>query len=187
MSEEPNKQDEIVDAPLPVFESSSEAHEAAAAALADIHGRSFSERNPQLGKMINCQFCGLRHRYYAYPERCKQKFKEMYIDEDVETGERETVYAMVPLPDQNGTEKSIVGAAKFKGRRKQPRPNHNGLEIIQWTRNIFPTINKEKFTTEAAQMIEARRIAVEVIESRREKKAKKLRQQQKASRRINRG
>jgi len=187
MNEEPNKKDEIVDAPLPVFESSSEAHEAAAAALADIHGRSFSERNPQLGKMINCQFCGLRHRYYAYPERCKQKFKEMYIDEDVETGERETVYAMVPLPDQNGTEKSIVGAAKFKGRRKQPRPNHNGLEIIQWTRNIFPTINKEKFTTEAAQMIEARRIAVEVIESRREKKAKKLRQQQRASRRINRG
>lgn len=41
-------------------------------ALAEIKNRSFSGRHPELGKMIKCQVCGLRHR--KNERVCKQKF-----------------------------------------------------------------------------------------------------------------
>ena len=44
------------------------------AALQTVHDRSFAGRNPHLGKMVNCQFCGLRHR--ENERQCKQKFAE---------------------------------------------------------------------------------------------------------------
>lgn len=33
------------------------------------HQRSFSQRNPELGKMIKCASCGHRHRSYECPQR----------------------------------------------------------------------------------------------------------------------
>jgi len=51
----------VEDAPEPMFKStlSPEQIEAAGKALRD---RSFSARNPHLGKMVNCAGCGRRHR-----------------------------------------------------------------------------------------------------------------------------
>jgi hypothetical protein len=46
------------------------AQKAAKMALAKIRSRSYSERHPELGKMINCQFCGLRHRQNE--RRCRR-------------------------------------------------------------------------------------------------------------------
>jgi hypothetical protein len=189
------------------FKSSPEAQSAVAEALDDIQGRSFAKRNPQFGKMFNCRFCGRRHRdtdvtyresydengkvgvkvEAVRTERCKQTFKELWIDEDVETGERTTQYATVPLPGQNPTPKAIVGAAYFHKKRKSPRPNATGNQIVELTRKIFATINPERFPEEAGRMLEAKRIAVNTLRNKREREAKRVRQQQRASRRANRG
>jgi hypothetical protein len=46
-----------------------EGQQAAAEAIKKIHQRSYAERN-NLGKMIKCQVCKLRHRQ----PRCKEKY-----------------------------------------------------------------------------------------------------------------
>lgn len=98
------------------------------AELKAVYDRSFSGRNPELGKMIKCQVCGRRHRSSI---ECKQIFKQLWVDEDLETGELSIQYAMVPLPEQNQKSyKAVLGAAPFKGKRlkphgkRRPRPLH---------------------------------------------------------------
>lgn len=88
------------------------------AELKVVHDRSFSGRHPELGKMIKCQVCGQRHRNSIV---CKQVFKQLWVDEDLETGELSIQYATVPLPDQNQKSyKAVLGAASFKGKRIKP-------------------------------------------------------------------
>src|SRR6266478_7173240 len=98
------------------FKASPEALAAAEEALGDIKDRSFSGRNAELGKMINCKVCSCRHRrtdavYREHRDengkktvtleiilnKCEQKFKQMWVDEDLETGELSIQYATVPL------------------------------------------------------------------------------------------
>src|SRR6266478_6540926 len=81
------------------FKASPEALAAAEEALGDIKDRSFSGRNAEFGKMINCQVCNRRHRRTdaVYREhfdkdgnrtvtieplvtKCEQKFKQMWVD-----------------------------------------------------------------------------------------------------------
>lgn len=77
MSEENNYADfsnEMLTEPVK-FEPPIVAQEVADAvqqALVDIRGRSFSGRHPELGKMIKCPVCGLRHRA---AQKCEQRFK----------------------------------------------------------------------------------------------------------------
>lgn len=187
------------------FVASPEAIAAANAALGSIEDRSFSGRHPELGKMINCQVCHRRHRVVdvTYREHtdengkkvvtllplvrdCKQVFKQMWVDEDLETNELSIQYAKVPLPGQKGTPKAIVGAAFFAKKRKNRHPNSTGLQIVEITRQLMPYVNKERFTTEQAQMLEAKRMAINTIRNRRETEAKRIRRQQRESRRINR-
>jgi hypothetical protein len=194
------------------FKSSPEAQAAAAEALEVIADRSFSGRNAVLGKMINCQVCLRRHRRndVAYREHydkegnktvtlepliadCKQQFKQLWVDEDLETGELSIQYAMVPLPGQGHPTKGfknparpIVGAAQFAKKRKKRHPNKTGLQIIELTRQIFPFVISENFKEEAGRMLEARRLAVNTLRNRRERESKRIRQQQRESRRINR-
>jgi hypothetical protein len=85
--------------------------------LADLRSRSFSGRHPELGKMIKCQVCGRRHRAV---EKCEQKFVELYIEEDIETGEKTTVFATALQPGKKPTLKQHIGAAAFKGKRLKP-------------------------------------------------------------------
>jgi len=125
MDEQFNQPNEVIEVSQEVipaateleFKPSPEALAAAADAIESIHGRSFSARNPTLGKMINCQVCRRRHRRtdVAFREHfdengnktvtleplisnCKQVFKILWIDEDLETGKLETQFATVPLP-----------------------------------------------------------------------------------------
>jgi hypothetical protein len=175
---------------LEVVPASPEAIAAANAALENIADRPFAKRHPELGKMVKCQFCNSRHRQNDNSRSdgpCKQTFKQMWVDEDPDTGKLEIQYATVPLPGQNPTAKAVLGAAAFHKKRKTPRPNHYGLELVQLTRKIFARINPERFPEEAGRMLEAKRIARNTIANKRERKAKKLRQQQRESRRINCG
>jgi hypothetical protein len=131
LSEEQN----IQDAEGTDFKATIEAIQAADAALAAIRARSFSERHPELGKMVNCQVCDLRHRA---SQKCEQKFKQLWIDEDLETGELSIQYAIVPLPGQKGTPKSIVGAAHFAKKRRNPHPSRRKLQFIRLVRKLTP-------------------------------------------------
>lgn len=189
----------------PEFKASPEVIAAAEAALDDIKDRSFSGRHADLGKMINCRVCNRRHRAVdaVYREHfdengkktvtllpvvsgCKQVFKQMWVDEDLDTGELSIQYATVPLPGQKGTPKAIVGAAYFAKKRKNRRPNQTGLQIVEITRQLMQHVNKELFTTEQAQMLEAKRMAINTLRNRHEVEAKRIRKQQRESRRINR-
>lgn len=157
--------------------------EVAEAAIADIRSRSFFERNPHLAKMINCCVCDRRHR----GPQCKPVYKQMWVDEDVETGELSIQYAVVPLPGQKPTVRCVAGAKAVNKKRKNRHPNRFGLRLVEITRQLEPTVNKERFTTDASRMIEARRQAVNTISNIDERRAKKVRKQQKLSRRINWG
>jgi hypothetical protein len=179
-----NEEQNVQDAPEMEFKVSPEAASVADAAIADMKSRSFSARNPELGKMFSCPVCDSRHRKNL---KCGQKFKQMWVDEDIETGKLEIQYATVPLPGQNATPKSIVGAQYFAKKRKSPRPNHTGLQVVELTRKIFARINPERFPEEAGRMLEAKRIAVNTVRNKREAAAKKKRRQQRESRRTNRG
>lgn len=194
----------------PEFKTSPDVIAAADAALGDIKDRSFSGRHADLGKMINCQVCRRRHRTVdaVYREHfdengkktvtllpvvsgCQQVFKQMWVDEDLDTGELSIQYATVPLPGQGkkGKQpgpKAIVGAAFFAKKRRNRHPNQTGLQIVEITRQLIPYVNKERFTTEQAQMLEAKRMAINTLRNRREVVAKRIRRQQRASRRTNR-
>ncbi len=123
---------------------SQEVADAVNAALEDISGRSFSARHPELGKMKKCQVCRFRHREAV---KCQQRFVELYIEEDLETGEKKTIYATAMqepgtiLPHQHSdrqpTIKQIVGA-NFKGRRLKPHPNKRNLQFIEQVRILVP-------------------------------------------------
>lgn len=86
---------------------------AAEIALAEIRGRSFSGRHPELGKMINCQFCGFRHR--ENERKCEQKFAEK---DSVVYGELKPPEGLTQL-----TKKQILGAAAFAKCRLRPHSN----------------------------------------------------------------
>jgi hypothetical protein len=150
MDEKPN----IQDAEGTEFKSSPDAIAAADAALAAIADRSFSGRHPELGRMIKCQVCRSRHRS---SQKCEQKFKQLWIDEDIETGELSIQYAIVPLPGQNGTPKSIVGAAYFAKKRKNPHPSRRKLQFIELVRKLIP----DEYTQE--DLKDARELAAEIL------------------------
>ena len=104
---------------------------ASMAALEKIKRRSFSERNPELGKMIKCQICQKRHRSSI---KCVQVFATKWWEEDLETGVVEPIFASA---DQN-TRFGVVGHAAFKGKRLHPHPNRRNLQLIEAVRALLP-------------------------------------------------
>jgi hypothetical protein len=86
--------------------------------LAEIRRRSFSGRHPELGKMIKCQVCGRRHR--ENERKCEQQFVQLWVDEDMETGEKTIGYATLPPEGMKFTKRMKDGAATFKGKRLKP-------------------------------------------------------------------
>jgi len=137
--------DVVSDPNLELKPVSQEVVDAVNAALEDISSRSFSGRHPELGKMIKCQVCRLRHRESV---KCQQRFVELYIEEDLETGEKKTIYATAMqepgtiLPHQRSlhqpTIKQIVGAQSFKGHRLKPHPNKRNLQLVEQVRILLP-------------------------------------------------
>jgi hypothetical protein len=96
---------------------------AAEAALAEIHDRSYAGRHPELGRMINCALCGLRHRE-NWVRKCEQKFAEK---DGVVYGELKPPEGLTHL-----TKNQIIGKARFKGRAVPRRRPKN--PITKWER-----------------------------------------------------
>ena len=168
----------------PKFVQSPEVLAAAEKAAAEIKERPFAGRHPELGKMIKCQVCQLRHR--ELERKCEQQFQLLYTDVDDETNEVvEKVYATVPLPGQKRTVKSVLGAQIFRSKRRQARPNAIQLEVVRLTREFHPAF--EGVVSPDKQIAAAKKLAIFVVRYGRKQIAKKVRRQQDVSRRINRG
>lgn len=140
MSEENNQNIEF-EPPTPT----EEAVAASVEALLAISSRSFSARHPELGKMIKCGICSRRHRDSI---KCEQKFVELWIEEDLETGEKTTIYATAVQPKgvevkgqisaEQPTMKQIVGATAFKTKRLNPHPNKRNLQYVELVLKLTP-------------------------------------------------
>lgn len=132
-------------------------------ALEEIKNRSFSNRHLELGKMIKCPICLRRHRTIEQLRTpnaegkdknivghytCVQQFKELWVEEDLETGEKTTVYATAVQPKgvevkgqisaEQPTMKQIVGATAFKTKRLNPHPNKRNLQYVELVRALTP-------------------------------------------------
>jgi hypothetical protein len=97
--------------------------------LKALRQRSFSERNPHLGKMRNCRVCGNRHRATVH---CTAS----YATHDAQGNpyyEAETPM-IAPLPDQTpatpiSERNAIIGRAAFARKRWFPHQNLKRLHI----------------------------------------------------------
>ena len=83
-------------------------------ALQAIHDRSFAGRHPELGRMINCPFCSLRHR--ENERKCTQKFATETREGDPIQGELQPPEGLTHL-----TARQVLGAARFNKTRQKPR------------------------------------------------------------------
>ena len=100
---------------------------AVAKALETIRNRTFSGRNPQLGKMFNCPICDRRHRGTI----CEPKYAVgRYAD------------PKVPLIASQETAKGVLGAHVFAKKRFHPHPNRKGLLLVQRTQFLYPLFEK---------------------------------------------
>jgi len=115
---------------------------ATAKAIEEIHSRSFSGRNPELGKMINCH-CGRRHRE-------SEKHDMKYIAEAGKTPATESLIEERRI-------RLTVGAAAFKWKRRKPHLNKRANEFVQLVYSLVPDI----YTHE--QLEKARRKAKRIL------------------------
>lgn len=144
-----------------------DAQKAEAQALQAIHNRSFSGRHQDLGKMVNCKVCDLRHRE-------SEVHKPKYIAVAGETPATES------LIEKNRI-RLTVGAAQFKGKRKRPPLNKRTNEFVQLVRSLLPNEYEHEELEKARS--EAKRILAKkygrhgflppVWQSRKEASAKK--------------
>lgn len=119
------------------------AQKAAVQAIKEIHNRSFSGRNAELGKMIKCTACGRRHRE-------SEIHKAKYIAVAGETPETESLIEERRI-------RLVVGAAAFKGKRKKPPLNKRANEYVQVVRSLLP----DEYTHE--EMEKARKKAKRIL------------------------
>ena len=94
-------------------------------AIKEIQARSFSGRNPELGKMINCH-CGRRHRE-------SEKHDMKYIAEAGKTPATESLIEERRI-------RLVLGAAMFKGKRRKPPLNKRANEFVQVVYSLVPDI-----------------------------------------------
>jgi hypothetical protein len=165
-----------------------------AATLTDIEGRSFSERHPELGKMLKCQVCKTRHR----APQCAQTFKYLHTEEDLETGEKVDILATVPLPEQieqglraqppkKQFPKAVFGAAAFAKKRKHPHIAHTKLMFVKLVREFFQGDPDENSEGYKARITKARRLAFRKMRKDVRRNRKLLHRITDVSRRINNG
>lgn len=119
------------------------------AARLAIYNRSFSERNPALGKMVNCDICDRRHRDSII---CVPKYA---------TG-RYAPHTVMIAPDTVG---GIVGRAQFKGRRRKQHHKARALQLVQLTQKLYPQY--EAYITDPVECMKlARRDAARILKTR---------------------
>jgi hypothetical protein len=84
--------------------------------------RTYSQRNPDLGKMVNCAVCGMRHRS---SQVCEQRFAKVRIGHSEEYRQTEAV---------NPKRRFGMGA----GKRINPHFCWRRLQIVDLTKQLFP-------------------------------------------------
>ena len=89
--------------------------------------KSFSQRHPELGKMVNCQFCSRRHRSSIV---CQQVFTTV-----VNCGPNEKTVEPRLAPK---TRRGVNGAQAFAKKRINPHFSNKRLELVQLTQDLFP-------------------------------------------------
>lgn len=147
--------------------------------------KTFSERHPELGRMINCQVCSRRHRESI---KCVQNFKYLYTLEDTETGEKTDVFATATPHGEKPTYRQMIGAAVFKGKRRRPHPNAKNLQLIERTHQLYGNFEFDpKSEQDQADLKTARTQANRELRKNRKLRNRNIRRQEKLSRRINYG
>lgn len=178
------------------FQVSPEALVAADKARKELRSRSFSGRNPQLGKMMNCSVCELRHRVTPNAEgkfvtSCVQKFKLLHYEQEFndETNEWGPEQKILAQAAQN-TKRGILGAAQFKGKRIKVHPSKIKLLLVERTREVFAdrgfSLDGDPETVNS-NLKKARAIAARYIRRDRKRAKQPIKHIQQHSRRINRG
>lgn len=123
--------------------------------------RSYSERHPELGKMVRCH-CGRRH-YEAESKLCPQP-----------------VYSVVAKLGKFWRPHAL------KGKRLLPHHSAKMLQLVQRTQDKFPEF--QPFFSDAKEaMKEARTEVQRELKKERKAEAKRLRKQHRLARRINFG
>src|SRR5271157_976154 len=193
----------------PEFKSTA-SPEQIATALVEVRGRSFSGRHPELGKMIKCRICGLRHRQNE--RKCEQQFTYSVKDKD---GRKYEQFREQTEEEQKGkndsekdtlvpdlrtaislnrkpTMKQFLGAAQFAKKRWHPHHSKIKLQFIERTRVMYDQL---KFVwnllgtpnTTTSKLQRARVYAARQLRKEREFRDRAARRRQDLSRRINRG
>lgn len=127
---------------------------------------SYSERHTELGKMINCPKCGLRHRQ-----------GDKLMQESTAHGTQDA--ATLEYPSR---------AAVTKGKRLLPHHSARLLQLVERTRKIFHEDIEPYFHMEGNRLIlRARRKAAIVLARERKVVSNAHRRIQDVSRRINFG
>jgi hypothetical protein len=134
-----------------------------------IRNRSFHDRNPSIGKMVNCPICDRRHR----EPLCQPVYAVgRWADEKI------------PLIASQTTRKGVYGAATVAKKRFHPHPSKRKLQLVQRTQTLYPQ-NEPYLTDPVECMKESRKQAVRQLETEWAEARKIRRNQQKLSRRIN--
>lgn len=155
--------------------------EAIAAFNEEHYNKTFAGRHPELGKMINCQVCSLRHRS---SQPCEQKFAVGTHDPRPE-GEKIELRCENAHP--GGPTRNDVFGNQAKGKRRNPHYSARKRALVQLTRDIFHEDFEPYFNDHVASMKSARGIAMGKLRRDRHVEAASLRRQQDVSRRINCG
>ena len=123
---------------------------------ARFEARSYSERHPEIGKMLKCQICLTRHRSSKV---CRQKFAVGTHDPAPE-GEKRLLVA------SQTTIKGVWGAAGFNKKRRKPHHSHRMLRLVQLTQDLFPKYYPDQIADPAEAMKAARGEAQHVLRRR---------------------
>lgn len=120
---------------------------------ARFEARSYSERHPELGRMLKCQICLQRHRSSKV---CSQKFATRCHDPAPE-GEKKLLIA------SQTTIRGVWGAAGFAKKRRKPHHSHWTLRLVQLTQDLFPKYYPDQIADPAEAMKAARGEAQHVL------------------------
>lgn len=178
------------------------ADEKVAAALAKIKGRPFSERHPELGKMINCQVCGTRHRQNE--RKCGQRFT--FVIDGFEVYREDAQGNLVPdlrtaTPEgEQPTRNQVIGAPlrqNFAKPRYRPHPSKFKLQLVERTRAIFlkkgfelpedpSKLNDDERAAFEMNLKASKKIAARQLREEHNARSKRRRQQRRSLRQVNR-
>lgn len=118
--------------------------------------RSYSERHPELGRMLKCQICLTRHRSSKV---CSQKFAVGTHDTAPECEKKLLVASQTTI-------KGVWGALGFAKKRRNVHHSHRMLRLVQITQDLFPKYYPDQIADPAEAMKAARGEAQHVLRRR---------------------